>query len=153
MKRSPMQKIMHREASRSPSIRPPFPLSRYRIATPVPVDKPVTCSDYQEPQRSDYQEPKVRTIGNRNRRQTRRIAGLQRPLTILTTILTGLLLTSSDPRAAPQRYGWRRHRALLHYLRQLACPHKTMRNDGDEHPFILLSMRQSVNSTPSCCDP
>jgi len=27
-----MQKIMHREASRSPSIRPPFPLSRHRIA-------------------------------------------------------------------------------------------------------------------------
>ena len=117
MKRSPMQKIMHREASRSPSIRPPFPLSRYRIATPVPVDKPVTCSDYQEPQRSDYQEPKVRTIGNRNRRQTRRIAGLQRPLTILTTILTGLLLTWSAPRAAPQRYGWRRRRALLHSAR------------------------------------
>ncbi len=153
MERSPVQQATNHKASRSPSIRPPFPLSRAGIAMPASVDKPVTCSDYWEPQGSDYQEPKVRTIRNLNRPQTRRIAGLQPLLTILTTILTGLLLTSSDPRAAPQRYGWRRHRALLHYLRQLACPHKTMRNDGDEHPFILLSMRQSVNSTPSCCDP
>ena len=74
-----------------------------------PVDKAVDPSD--------DQEPKIRTIGNRNRRQTRRIAGLQRPLTILTTILTGLLLTWSAPRAAPQRYGWRRRRALLHSAR------------------------------------
>lgn len=114
MVRNPMQKAENRKASRSPSIRPPFPLSRYRIAMPVPVDKPAAFSDYQEPQRSDYQEPKVRTIGNRNIPQTRRIAGLQPPLTILTTILTGLLLTWSAPRAAPQRYGWRRRRALLH---------------------------------------
>ena len=44
----------------------------------------VDASDYREPTDTDYQEPKVRTIGNRNRPQTRRNAGLQRPLTILT---------------------------------------------------------------------
>ena len=57
------------------------------------VDKAVACSDYQEPDRSDEQEPKTRTIGNQKRPQTRRNAGLQHPLTMLTTILVGLLLT------------------------------------------------------------
>jgi len=57
------------------------------------VDKLVVCSDYQEPGFTDYQEPKARTIRNRNRPQTRRNAWLQHPLTMLTTILLGLLLT------------------------------------------------------------
>jgi len=44
------------------------------------VDKPVACSDYQEPVGTDYREPKARTIRNQNRPQTRRNAGLQRLL-------------------------------------------------------------------------
>ena len=59
------------------------------------VDKPVVCSDYQEPGDTDYQELTARTIRNQNRPQTRRNAGLQRLLTMLTTILVGLLLTRS----------------------------------------------------------
>jgi hypothetical protein len=57
------------------------------------VDKAVSPSDYQEPLDSDDQEPKVRTIGNRNRPQTRRIAGLESLLTMLTNNPVGLLLT------------------------------------------------------------
>ena len=49
-----------------------------------PVDKAVDPSDYREPLDSDDQEPKIRTIGNRNAAQTRRNAGLASPLTILT---------------------------------------------------------------------
>ena len=66
-------------------------ISRPEIQAPSPelgmaslVDKPVASSDYREPKGTDYQEPKVRTIGNRNGPQTRRNAGLQRPLTMLT---------------------------------------------------------------------
>jgi len=44
------------------------------------VDKPVVCSDYQEPGDTDYQELTARTIRNQNRPQTRRNAGLQRLL-------------------------------------------------------------------------
>ena len=61
------------------------------------VDKALACSDYQEPDCSDEQEPKPRTIGNQKGPQTRRNAGTQRPLTILTTILIGLLLTCGRP--------------------------------------------------------
>ena len=61
------------------------------------VDKALACSDYQEPDCSDEQEPKPRTIGNQKGPQTRRNAGTQRPLTILTTILIGLLLTRGAP--------------------------------------------------------
>ena len=60
-----------------------------------PVDKAVQYSVYREPGSSVYREPEVRSIGNRNRPQTRRNAGLQRLLTMLTTILVGLLLTRS----------------------------------------------------------
>lgn len=42
------------------------------------VDKAPVRSDYREPDRSDEQEPKTRTIGNRKRPQTRRNAGTQR---------------------------------------------------------------------------
>jgi len=59
-----------------------------------PVDKAVQYSVYREPGSSVYREPEVRSIGNRNRPQTRRNAGLQRPLTKLTTILIGLLLNA-----------------------------------------------------------
>lgn len=58
-----------------------------------PVDKAVSSSDYQEPLDSDDQEPRARTIGNRNRPQTRKNAGLESPLTILTSNPVGLLLT------------------------------------------------------------
>ena len=58
-----------------------------------PVDKAVSSSDYREPMDSDDQEPKVRTIGNQNRPQNRRNAGLESPLTILTNNPVGLLLT------------------------------------------------------------
>ena len=61
------------------------------------VDKALARSDYQEPDYSDEQEPETRTIGNRKRPQTRRNAGTQRPLTILTKILIGLLLTRGTP--------------------------------------------------------
>ncbi len=61
------------------------------------VDKALVRSDYREPDCSDEQEPETRTIGNRKRPQTRRNAGTQRPLTILTTILIGLLLTRGAP--------------------------------------------------------
>ena len=63
------------------------------------VDKALRRTDYREPDRSDKQEPKTWTIGNRKRLQTRRNAGTQRLITILTTILIGLLLT----RVAPAR--------------------------------------------------
>lgn len=58
-----------------------------------PVDKAVAPSDYQEPQDSDDQEPKARTIGNRNHLQTSGIVGQYGPLTILTNNPVGLLLT------------------------------------------------------------
>ncbi len=57
------------------------------------VDKAVYHSVYREPHDSVDQEPKVRSIGNQNRAQTRRSCGIAEPLTILTTILIGLLLT------------------------------------------------------------
>jgi len=50
-----------------------------------PVDKAVDPSD--------DQEPKIRTIGNRNSPQTRRNAGIASPLTMLTNNPIGLLLT------------------------------------------------------------
>ena len=58
-----------------------------------PVDKAVDPSDYREPLDSDDQEPKIRTIGNRNSPQTRRNAGIASPLTMLTNNPVGLLLT------------------------------------------------------------
>lgn len=58
-----------------------------------PVDKAVDPSDYREPLDSDDQEPKARTIGNRNNLQTSGIVGQYRPLTMLTNSPVGLLLT------------------------------------------------------------
>jgi len=58
-----------------------------------PVDKAVGSSDDQEPLDSDDQEPKARTIGNRNHLQTSGIVGKYGPLTILTNNPVGLLLT------------------------------------------------------------
>ena len=58
-----------------------------------PVDKAVGSSDDQEPLDSDDQEPKARTIGNRNHLQTSGIVGKYGPLTILTNNPGGLLLT------------------------------------------------------------
>ena len=65
-----------------------------------PVDKAVDPSDYQEPLDSDDQEPKIRTIGNRNSPQTRRNAGIASPLTMLTNNPVGLLLTRQTARGS-----------------------------------------------------
>lgn|GEM_PF-5076465 len=68
-----------------------LPLTHFLDQAPSPemgmansVDKALVRSDYREPDLSDEQEPKTRTIGNPKRRQTRRNAGTQRPLTMLT---------------------------------------------------------------------
>ena len=58
-----------------------------------PVDKAVDPSDYREPLDSDDQEPKARTIGNRNHLQPSGIIGQYGPLTMLTNNPVGLLLT------------------------------------------------------------
>ena len=65
------------------------------MANPVDkaVDKAVDPSDYQEPLDSDDQEPKARTIGNRNHLQPSGIIGQYGPLTMLTNNPVGLLLT------------------------------------------------------------
>jgi hypothetical protein len=65
-----------------------------------PVDKTVGSSDYQEPLDSDDQEPKARTIGNRNHLQTSGIVGKYGPLTMLTNNPVGLLLTRQTARGS-----------------------------------------------------
>ena len=87
MKQVPMQASQHTPTGNA--IQAPSP----EMGMANPVDKAVSSLDDQEPLDSDDQEPKVRTIGNRNRPQTPRNAGLESPLTILTNNPVGLLLT------------------------------------------------------------
>ncbi len=59
------------------------------------VDKAVTSSDYREPEGSDDQEPKVRTIRNANAPYRHKNTRQFPPLTILTDNPSGLLLTAN----------------------------------------------------------
>jgi hypothetical protein len=81
---------------------------------PAFVENSVSYSVYRKLGSSDYCKPDIRTITNRNRPQTRRIAELARSLTMLTTILIGLLLTRSRLCTTTQRRGWRRHLVPAH---------------------------------------
>ncbi len=87
MKQVPMQTFQHTPTANA--IQAPSP----EMGMANPVDKAVGSSDYQEPLDSDDQEPKARTIGNRNHLQTSGIVRQYRPLTMLTNNPVGLLLT------------------------------------------------------------